>query len=50
VAGHSAVDALSRNDAYTFFDSEGGLLRTGPTGTNVMDLAMIWSEGRPDRA
>jgi glycerate-2-kinase len=29
---------LSRNDSYTFFKKAGGLLITGPTGTNVMDL------------
>lgn len=46
-AGLSGRDALARNDAYTFFDAEGGLLRTGPTGTNVMDLALIWSDGHP---
>lgn len=31
-------DHLRRNDAYTFFDRAGGLLRSGPTGTNVCDL------------
>ena len=31
-------DYLHRNDAYTFFDKVGGLLKTGPTGTNVCDL------------
>ncbi len=30
--------ALAINDSYTFFDAAGGLLRTGPTHTNVMDL------------
>ena len=49
-AGLSAEEALARNDAYTFFDGEGGLLRTGPTGTNVMDLALVWSAARPSRA
>jgi hydroxypyruvate reductase len=29
---------LERNDAYHFFDPSGGLVRTGPTHTNVMDL------------
>ena len=32
---------LARHDAHTFFDLSGGLLRTGLTGTNVMDLAVI---------
>jgi len=31
-------DALSINDSYTFFAAAGGLLKTGPTHTNVMDL------------
>ncbi|MCP3985549.1 MAG: DUF4147 domain-containing protein [bacterium] len=47
--GHaSGVDAMARladNDAYTFFEAEGGLLVTGPTRTNVMDLVLL--EVRP---
>ena len=35
------ADFLSRHDAYNFFDPLGGLLKTGPTGTNVMDLAVV---------
>lgn len=31
-------DALSINDSYTFFSAADGLLKTGPTHTNVMDL------------
>ncbi len=31
-------DYLTRNDSYTFFLQTGGLLKTGPTHTNVMDL------------
>lgn len=34
-------DALRRHDAYPFFDQVGGLIRTGLTGTNVMDLRVI---------
>ena len=37
--------ALARNDAHGFFCGEGGLLRTGPTGTNVMDLVLLWLPG-----
>jgi glycerate 2-kinase len=33
--------SLARNDAYTFFDAVGGLLRTGPTHTNVCDLRIL---------
>lgn len=32
---------LARNDAYHFFAPLGGLLRTGPTHTNVCDLRVI---------
>ena len=31
-------DALEFNDSYTFFEAARGLLKTGPTHTNVMDL------------
>ena len=31
-------DYLKRCDAYRFFEQTGGLLKTGPTGTNVCDL------------
>jgi hydroxypyruvate reductase len=31
-------DALERNDAYTFFEARNGLIRTGPTHTNVCDI------------
>jgi glycerate-2-kinase len=34
-------DFLARNDAYTFFEKAGGLLKTGPTHTNVCDLRVI---------
>jgi hydroxypyruvate reductase len=32
---------LQRNDAYRFFDACDGLIRTGPTGTNVMDIGCV---------
>ncbi len=36
-------DALRRNDAYTFFDALGGLVKTGPTHTNVCDVRVaVW--------
>jgi glycerate 2-kinase len=34
-------DALRQHDAYPFFDKLGGLIRTGLTGTNVMDVRVI---------
>jgi glycerate-2-kinase len=36
--GLNAREFLARNDAYHFFEATGGLLKTGPTHTNVMDL------------
>lgn len=42
--GIDPEDFLSRNDSYTFFKEAGGLLVTGPTGTNVMDLQIILIE------
>lgn len=32
---------LERHDSYSFFERAGGLLRTGPTHTNVMDLRVV---------
>jgi hydroxypyruvate reductase len=34
-------DALSRHDSHRALDRIGALLRTGPTGTNVMDLVLV---------
>jgi hydroxypyruvate reductase len=34
---------LSRNDAYSFFEKLGDLLKTGPTGTNVNDLIFLFA-------
>jgi glycerate-2-kinase len=39
--GVSAEAALADNDSNGFFRAEGGLFVTGPTGTNVMDLALV---------
>lgn len=38
--GLQAADALRRHDAWTLFQQVSGLLVTGPTHTNVMDLAV----------
>lgn len=37
-AKRDAREHLAANDAYPYFASIGDLIRTGPTGTNVMDL------------
>lgn len=39
-AGVSAGDALHNNDSHAFFAAAGGLIHTGATGTNVMDVAI----------
>ncbi len=36
VGGH-----LANNDSYSFFEKLGDLVRTGPTGTNVMDIQVM---------
>ncbi|MGB4678437.1 MAG: MOFRL family protein, partial [Aggregatilineales bacterium] len=38
--GLDARNFLQRNDSYTFFERVGGLIRLGPTGTNVNDVAL----------
>lgn len=45
--GLDAAEHLRRHDAYPFLDAVGGLLRTGPTRTNVNDLilALVYSPG-----
>jgi glycerate-2-kinase len=39
--GIDGREALERNDSHGFFVAEGGVVRTGPTRTNVMDLALV---------
>lgn len=39
--GHDATEALDNNDAYPYFQAIDALIQTGPTGTNVMDLAVV---------
>ncbi len=41
-----AATYLAENDAYTYFDRLGDLIRTGPTGTNVGDLQVVVTSGR----
>jgi glycerate 2-kinase len=38
--GLKAADFLARNDSYHFFEPLGDLIKTGPTGTNVMDVRL----------
>ncbi len=40
-AGRDAAADLATHDSYGFFSAEGGLFRTGPTGTNVADIVLI---------
>src|SRR5579884_3895310 len=37
----SARMSLIQNDSYTFFEKLGDLVKTGPTGTNVMDIGVV---------
>jgi glycerate-2-kinase len=45
--GLDARAALARNDSGGFFEAEGGVFVTGPTRSNVMDLALLWLEPGP---
>jgi hydroxypyruvate reductase len=45
--GLDPLAALANNDSHPFFDRLGDLLRTGPTGTNVMDL-YLFTVGAPE--
>lgn len=39
--GIQVQDALARNDSYHALEAIGGLLKTGPTGTNVNDFTVV---------
>ncbi len=39
--GLDPVRYLAENDSYSFFKQVGGLIQTGPTGTNVNDIAVM---------
>lgn len=43
-----AREQLARNDSYTALEQAGLLLRTGPTLTNVMDMAILCVESQTD--
>ncbi len=40
--GLQPIEYLNRNDSYTFFKALNSLIETGPTGTNVNDLAFLF--------
>ncbi len=40
-AGFDSAKYLENNDSYNFFKDTEGLLKTGPTGTNVMDVQIM---------
>ena len=44
--GLSIEEILARNDAYHGLAQAGGLLMTGPTGTNVNDVAVVLIAGK----
>jgi len=39
--GLEAAQFLARNDSYRYFERIEGLIKTGPTGTNVMDVRVM---------
>ena len=43
--GKSVAAALAENDAYPALNAVGGLIMTGPTGTNVNDVAVLLIRG-----
>ena len=38
------ADVLADNDAYHALQKTGGLIITGPTGTNVNDVAVVFQD------
>lgn len=51
-ARHGRLDPpahLAINDSYHFFETTGGLIKTGPTNTNVMDLQVVVVEPKTKR-
>jgi len=43
------AESLGTHNSYPFFDAAGGLIKTGPTHTNVMDLHVVIAEPKPKR-
>jgi hydroxypyruvate reductase len=51
-ARESGIDArryLAENDSYHFFEKADGLVKTGPTGTNVMDVRILLTGQKSER-
>jgi hydroxypyruvate reductase/glycerate 2-kinase len=44
--GLDMEDYLDRNDAYGLWSRTGDAILTGPTGTNVMDIVILFLGGR----
>jgi hydroxypyruvate reductase len=44
--GVKVDEYLENNDSYNFFKAIGGLVKTGPTNTNVMDLRILLAGGK----
>jgi len=42
IGDSSPEDYLNNNDSYSFFEKVGGLIFTGPTGTNVRDIRFFY--------
>lgn len=45
-AGMDEAESLRRSDSGHFLEASGDLIRTGPTGTNVMDIVLAYAAGR----
>ena len=44
-AGLDPEAMLEENDSYAFLKASGDLVMTGPTGTNVNDVMIVFNEG-----
>ncbi|MBN2536303.1 MAG: glycerate kinase [Spirochaetales bacterium] len=41
--GLDSREYLLRNDSYSYFEKMGNLIKTGPTGTNILDIAIVFT-------
>jgi hydroxypyruvate reductase len=44
-AGHTVAAHVANFDSYPWLAASGDLIETGPTGTNVGDLWLVWNSG-----